>query len=553
MKKNGKIGLGAAFALLRIYREKEYNDLPSENDERIVISNLQKAADSGNQLAGYALETIKARIAEILYQGLNRSFGREIEKIVLEDAGLDEERKEVSREARHIVIRNFRYRAQDTFRGGNYGLFFERSELDKEFDAMVAELQKSKPEDSDNAMVAAQKPVVLLADDDQDVFMITGKILKEAGFDVIYAHNGAVALEIAQNRSDIDLVITDLNMPRMDGVELAKELDSLRPELPVILHTSMIQALVRAQSTNVVSVEEKGYLNPARLRELFPSLMERAEKAKEKERDSSDDAMAADVLEERPVVLFVDEDVPNLRSLVRRLKGSGFTVITANDGEEAVRIAGERDDISLVITDSEMEKMDAVELAQRLDTVRPELSVIIQSSMPDQVKGQSPNILSVVNKSEFGALTLVDSVKKFVGMAEKRGSSDNVRQAPDALGETSSPDSEKSGDRAMAAAVPEKGPVGGIDLNPALLDMQIKRDGLGVPLPISDQPIENMNIGGFIPIIINVTPVVDLPLIMGFKDTNEGKDDISKNRTLDPMDRNEISKAIKREQVAILN
>ncbi|MCD4780671.1 MAG: UTP--glucose-1-phosphate uridylyltransferase [Candidatus Omnitrophica bacterium] len=61
-------------------------------------------------------------------------------------------------------------------------------------------------------------------------------------------------------------------------------------------------------------------------------------------------------------------------------------------------------------------------------------------------------------------------------------------------------------------------PVGGIDLNPALLDLQIKRDGNGFPLPLEQQPIDNMQIEGFLPVIINVTPINSLPLLLGLSD-----------------------------------
>ena len=61
-----------------------------------------------------------------------------------------------------------------------------------------------------------------------------------------------------------------------------------------------------------------------------------------------------------------------------------------------------------------------------------------------------------------------------------------------------------------------KTPVGGIDLNPAFLDLQIKRDGKGIPLPMEVQDIDSMNIQGFTPVIINVTPIPSLPLILGF-------------------------------------
>jgi hypothetical protein len=56
--------------------------------------------------------------------------------------------------------------------------------------------------------------------------------------------------------------------------------------------------------------------------------------------------------------------------------------------------------------------------------------------------------------------------------------------------------------------------IGGIDLNPGMLDLQIKRDGNGIPLPINMQPIETMHIEGFIPIIIQIVPT-SVPLLLG--------------------------------------
>ncbi len=50
--------------------------------------------------------------------------------------------------------------------------------------------------------------------------------------------------------------------------------------------------------------------------------------------------------------------------------------------------------------------------------------------------------------------------------------------------------------------------LGGIDLNAANLNLQIKRDGKGVPLPISDQNLENIRIDGLVPIIIEIKPVI---------------------------------------------
>lgn len=57
-------------------------------------------------------------------------------------------------------------------------------------------------------------------------------------------------------------------------------------------------------------------------------------------------------------------------------------------------------------------------------------------------------------------------------------------------------------------------PVGGIDLNAANLDLRIKRDGKGVPLPLSNQDMNQlMSIEGFVPVIINIKPMLNTPIL----------------------------------------
>jgi len=75
---------------------------------------------------------------------------------------------------------------------------------------------------------------------------------------------------------------------------------------------------------------------------------------------------------------------------------------------------------------------------------------------------------------------------------------------------------------------------GGIDFNSAHLNLQIKRDGNGVPLPISQQPLEQMQIDGFLPVIINIAPVLDLPLLLGIAQQEEEEKRVKKD--LDPAD-----------------
>jgi hypothetical protein len=65
---------------------------------------------------------------------------------------------------------------------------------------------------------------------------------------------------------------------------------------------------------------------------------------------------------------------------------------------------------------------------------------------------------------------------------------------------------------------------GGIDLNPTILNTEIKRNGRGVIIPVMKGPMPDVNdINGFVPNIINITPVTNLPLLLGIKKPTEEK------------------------------
>jgi two-component system chemotaxis response regulator CheY len=67
---------------------------------------------------------------------------------------------------------------------------------------------------------------ILAVDDSASMRQMVSFTLKSAGYDVVEASDGAQALSIAKARS-VNLVITDVNMPNMDGISLIRELRSL--------------------------------------------------------------------------------------------------------------------------------------------------------------------------------------------------------------------------------------------------------------------------------------------------------------------------------------
>ncbi len=68
---------------------------------------------------------------------------------------------------------------------------------------------------------------ILAVDDSATMRKMVKLTLSTAGHDVVCAEDGVEALELSRERHDIDLVITDVNMPRMDGITLVRELRAL--------------------------------------------------------------------------------------------------------------------------------------------------------------------------------------------------------------------------------------------------------------------------------------------------------------------------------------
>jgi CheY-like chemotaxis protein len=76
---------------------------------------------------------------------------------------------------------------------------------------------------------------VLLVEDDPAVRGLTHEVLTDAGYHVLEAASGPEALELVDNYiARIDLLLTDVVMPRMNGRELARRLEELRPGLPTL-------------------------------------------------------------------------------------------------------------------------------------------------------------------------------------------------------------------------------------------------------------------------------------------------------------------------------
>lgn len=78
---------------------------------------------------------------------------------------------------------------------------------------------------------------ILIVDDEKNYTMIIGEILQEEGYTSITASSGMEALDILNNET-IDLILTDVKMPGMSGIQLLEKIKELNPDIPVIIMTA---------------------------------------------------------------------------------------------------------------------------------------------------------------------------------------------------------------------------------------------------------------------------------------------------------------------------
>ena len=113
---------------------------------------------------------------------------------------------------------------------------------------------------------------ILLVDDELDIVNSVKRWLKADGFNVHGFTNPLQALEYFQNNYDkIDLVLSDIRMPGMNGYELVKKIKAIRPEIKVVFMTAL--EFTEDMSKILPSIKIDGFmLKPGRIESLVNTI-----------------------------------------------------------------------------------------------------------------------------------------------------------------------------------------------------------------------------------------------------------------------------------------
>jgi DNA-binding NtrC family response regulator len=105
--------------------------------------------------------------------------------------------------------------------------------------------------------------VILVVDDDYEVLRFITTVLSRAGFRVQVAHDGAEGLECYhKHRDDLCLVLSDILMPNMNGLEMAREIQSSDPNAPVLLMSGYSDVVIEAEGRKTFPFIRKPFLGP---------------------------------------------------------------------------------------------------------------------------------------------------------------------------------------------------------------------------------------------------------------------------------------------------
>jgi len=275
----------------------------------------------------------------------------------------------------------------------------------------------------------------LVVDDQPAMKTIIRRMLADIGFNSIFtALDGREALEVIEARQ-IDVVISDWNMPIMNGLELLVELrGSIATEnLPFIMITGNVnQADVKKAIQNGVNEYIIKPFTPATLKEKIIKSLESAEIKRAKKASSVVDIPSTDAVddevtpevnedffraiedssgnEELMSVLIVDDEPDNITVLTELLKGK-YRLQACLNGEDALDICKSDKQPDLILLDIMMPGMNGLDFCSKLKTLpmTEHIPIIFVSTLSEDkyvVKGLSLGAVDYITKPIQPEITL---------------------------------------------------------------------------------------------------------------------------------------------------
>jgi DNA-binding response OmpR family regulator len=223
--------------------------------------------------------------------------------------------------------------------------------------------------------MATWLPRILCVDDEPEVLGILSQYFIEEGFAVRTATSANEAL-VEAKRWMPKVLVVDLFMPRLGGLETVERIRKVNPGIVVVLISGRPDALQRATETGMAIAG--AFPKPLNLPEMLSTLYTAGVVPLRISPEALRDAAARN----RAKVLVVDDEVDICEVLAEYLKGKGFDVIQANRGEEALELVRQWSP-EVVLLDLAMPGLSGLETLRRIRMMSGDTAVVVITANAD--------------------------------------------------------------------------------------------------------------------------------------------------------------------------
>jgi CheY-like chemotaxis protein len=220
------------------------------------------------------------------------------------------------------------------------------------------------------SFTASRMRRLLVVEDDPAEQLSVAELLGHTDIEIVTVATGGAALA-ALRANAFDCVVLDLLLPDMSGFELLEEIqndDSLR-RIPIIVFTGrdLSDSEEAALRRNAKSIVLKGVRSPERLLDETALFLHRViADLPDSKRKMIEALHESDEPLTGRKVLVVDDDIRNIFALNSLLERHNMEVITATNGQEAIKLVESTENLSLVLMDVMMPEMDGYETMRRI-------------------------------------------------------------------------------------------------------------------------------------------------------------------------------------------